>query len=90
MGVVNLTGDALVAVTPSDTANAGDPASKAYGGYFIGLMVWKAGTVSLIDAAGNASGVSDSLPAGTIIPGKVYQVKSTGTSATLLGIIGVA
>ena len=82
MSVVNLTGDAAVPVTLSDTVN--DP-----NGPFIALMVWVAGTVSFIDASGNASGVSGTLPAGATIDVKCVRVKATGTTATVLGIKGV-
>jgi hypothetical protein len=83
MSIVNLTADAAPPVTPSDTVN--DPK-----GPFIGVLVWKAGTVSFLDAAGNSSGTSDSLAAGTVIAAKVVRVNATGTSATLLGYKGVA
>lgn len=81
--IVNLTGDGGVAVTPSNTVN--DPA-----GPFIALLVWNAGTVNCLDASGNSSGTSDSLTAGTVIPFKVVRVNVTGTTATVLGIKGVA
>lgn len=81
--IVNLTPDGWINVTKSDTVNDPD-------GPFVALFVWKAGTVAAVDAAGNATGTSDSLAAGTYIPGKFVRVKSTGTTATVLGALGVA
>jgi hypothetical protein len=81
--IVNLTADGAVACTPSNTTN--DPK-----GPFVGLLIVNGGTVTFVDAAGNTVGPTDSLPAGTEIHVKVVRVNSTGTSATVAGLIGVA
>jgi hypothetical protein len=81
--IVPIAYDGAKATTPSDSHN--DPA-----GPFNGLLVWVAGTVSFVDASGNVSGTSGTIAAGTEIRVKVVRVNQTGTSATVLGLMGVA
>ena len=77
MGITNRSWDSAIAATPSDTVN--EPT-----GPFSAILIWKAGTLSFDDEAGNASGTSDSLAAGTMIFCKGVRINSTGTGATVL------
>lgn len=66
-------------VTPSDTTD--DPH-----GVFAGLYVLANGTLSFLDGNGNAVVVTGTLTAGQVVPITCKRVKSTGTSATVLGL----
>jgi hypothetical protein len=77
VGVSNRSFDSAIAATPSDTTL--DPS-----GPFQAMLIWKSGTVSFLDQAGNASGASDSILAGTTLWVKGVRVNLTGTSATVL------
>lgn len=77
MGITNRSWDSAIAATPSDTVL--EPS-----GPFQGMLVWVAGTVSFVDEAGNPSGTSGSISAGTTLYVKGVRVNSTGTSATVL------
>lgn len=81
MGITNRSWDSAFVATPNNTANSVDPH-----GPFAALLVWVAGTVEFIDEAGNDSGVSGSLPAGTMIFCKATRLVLAGTSATVLGL----
>lgn len=63
-------------VTPSDTATLRG---------VVGLYIGGAGAVSVVMAGeGNTPAVFSAVPAGTILPIAVKQVKATGTVATLI------
>lgn len=64
------------ACTPSDTAQVN----------YVGVLVGGTGTVNVVDALGNTTSIS--AVAGQLVPGRIVQVKATGTSATsLVGLL---
>jgi hypothetical protein len=65
--------------TPADAAAV--TASDSTFVDFFGLYVGTGGDVAVVTAKGNAVTFS-SVPGGTIIPLRITQVKSTGTTAT--------
>jgi len=75
-----------IAITPSDanpiTADAGNP--KGYDLCFIQVMT--AGNVTVVDGSGN-SRTYTAPPVGFTIPFAVKQVKATGTTSTVIGLI---
>ena len=77
MGLTNRSWDSAIPATPSDTVY--EPT-----GPFQAILVWVGGTVSFVDEAGNASGTSGTIAAGTTIFCKGVRINSTGTSATVL------
>ena len=79
-------GSTTIAITPSDTnpisADAGNP--KGYDICFV--MVLTAGNVVLVDCEGNSRTIT--APAvNSVIPIACKQVKLTGTTATVIGLI---
>lgn len=60
----------FVAITPSDTAFVD----------LVGFQVGVAGTVNVVDALGVTTSIT--CVAGQVVPGRVVQIKSTGTTAT--------
>jgi hypothetical protein len=70
------------AVTASDTVD--DPA-----GPFAALYVTAAGTVAFITPTGDTVTLATSVTANTEIPINCKRVKSTGTTATVIGLLGV-
>jgi hypothetical protein len=77
MGITNRSWDSAIAATPSD--NVLEPS-----GPFSAMLVWVQGTISFVDEAGNASGTSGSIAAGTTIYVKGVRINATGTTATIL------
>lgn len=62
------------AVTPSDAAKVRPT---------VGLYVGGAGDVAVVFVSGDTATFS-AVPAGTVLPVEVVQVKATGTTATLI------
>lgn len=73
--VVTLHGTQAIAVTKSDATEYYPP---------ITLYVGGTGNVAVVDALGGASVIFTAVPAGTVLPVRVRQVLSTGTTATAL------
>lgn len=69
----------IIAVTPDDANDLPNGICRA-------LWISSAGTVSVIDASGGSAVSLGSLAVGTVFPGKVSRVRSTGTSATVLAL----
>lgn len=74
--------DDAVAITPSDAT------PQAPNQPFAGLFVAAAGNLAFITPSGNTI-TCTALPAGTEIHIRVKQVKSTGTTATVAGLIAL-
>lgn len=68
----DLINSGFAAVTPSDSTFVN----------FDGLLVGGAGVVNVVDSLGVTTAIT--CQAGQLIPGKITQVKSTSTTATLI------
>lgn len=68
----DLINSGFVAITPSDTAFVD----------LVGLVVGGAGSVNVVDGLGVTTAIT--VVAGQTLPGRIVQVKSTGTTATNL------
>lgn len=63
------------AVTPSDTAGAGDIA-------LLSRAIWVGGAGTIVLVTEDNVAISYTVPAGAVLPGRIKRVALTGTSAT--------
>lgn len=78
---------ATIAINKSDTVKIVADATGNPKGYdMCWLMVTGAGTAAVVDSEGNSVSLSG-LTVNQIIPFPVTQVKSTGTTATFIGLV---